>query len=341
MSNKKFGVGIVGCGNISGVHAEAIQQSQDGELTAAFSRNSEKCERFSSEYGITAYSDYEAFLKHPGLDVVAICTPNATHLTYGEPAALSGKHVIVEKPIDITVERGRRLMDVCSRQGVKLAVIYQNRFIDTVRWMKQVIEQGELGKIFMVEASVNWFRDQEYYDSIPWRGEYESDGGGTVINQAIHTVDLLLWFLGDIDSLHAFKGTFTHENISVEDNAVAAFRFKSGVIGVFTSSTSVVPPQERKIAVYGSRGTALLEGDSFYHLKSGEDIDRKQGGAKKSGGAASPLDGFTPENHRKQYDQILDAVRNDGIPVVSGEESLKSLEFVEALYKSSGGFNGK
>src|SRR5699024_7988221 len=139
--------------------------------------------------------------------------------------------LIVEKPIEVSVARGQALIECCRNNGVKLAVIYQNRFLEDAIRMKQLIDDGELGSLFMADVSVPWFRDQQYYDGAPWRGTFKLDGGGAAINQAIHTIDLMLWFAGDVASVHAFKGTFTHQRIEAEDNITASLQFKNGTIG--------------------------------------------------------------------------------------------------------------
>lgn len=334
IQSNPYRIGIVGCGNISGTHAEAIKATRQGKLVAAHSRTRSKLDTFCRKYGIDGYSDYDAFLDNPDIDIVVVCTPSGTHLDYGEAAARAGKHLIVEKPIEVTVERGRSLVDCCRDREVNLAVIYQNRFIEGVRTMKEVIESGKLGRIFMVDAAVKWYRDQEYYDSDDWRGTLALDGGGAVINQAIHTVDLMLWMAGDVESLQAYTGTFTHERMEGEDNAVAALRFTSGAIGVFRASTSIVPPGDREIEIHGEKGTARLSGDSFRLLTGETDPSgRDEGG--EGAGSASPLAGMGVRHHQRQYEQILDAFRTGGQPVVSGEESLRSLAFVRALYESA------
>ncbi|MCW9706848.1 Gfo/Idh/MocA family protein [Fodinibius salsisoli] len=331
-----YKLGLVGCGSISGTHAAAIADTQDGTLTAAYSRTESRLEEFCEQYEVQGYSEYDQFLSEADIDTVVICTPSGTHLDYGMQAARAGKHVIVEKPVEVTLERAQALIDCCKEEGVKLAVIYQNRFIEDIQKMKEVVSSGSLGKPVMVDASVKWFRNQEYYDSGGWRGTLDLDGGGAVINQAIHTVDLMLWMCGEVESLQAFKGTLTHESIEGEDNAVAALQFNNGAIGVFHASTSVVPAQDRKIEIHAQEGTACLKGDvlTITGVDSAYNPDNNNG-EMSGAGADDPMAGMSHDNHRKQYDQILKAFREDTEPVVSGKESLKSLAFVEALYKSS------
>lgn len=332
-SQKIYGLGIAGCGSISDTHAEAIQQTNRGKLVTVHSRSKPNRERVSRKLNVEGYSDYQEFLSQSDLDIVVICTPSGNHLEYGMAAAEAGKHVIVEKPIEINIARGRKLINYCRNHNVKLAVIYQNRFFDQVVKMKECIESGDIGSVFMASGSVKWYRDQEYYSGSPWRGTLDLDGGGALINQSIHTIDLLQWLNGGVKSVQGFKGTYTHPGIEGEDNAVAALKFNNGSIGVFEASTSVNPPQQRKIEIHGAKGSAILEGNIFQLKKDGKTENPAE--VKDSGGASSPLAGMTFENHKQQYDRILEAIQNDQTPPVSGEESLQSLAVVEAIYRSA------
>jgi len=331
---EKIKIGIVGCGDISEIHADAVSRLKSCRLVAACTRNPERLDSFCKRYSTLGYTSYDEFLNHPGLDIVSICTPTGTHLDYGKMAAEAGKHVIVEKPIEITVSRGRSLIDSCRQNNVKLAVIYQNRFIDAAVRMKQILEKDVIGNVFMTHASVKWFRNQRYYSESCWRGTLMLDGGGAVINQSVHTIDLLQWLLGDVESIYSYTDTFTHENLEAEDNAVAAMKFKNGVIGVFEASTSIQPPQERRIEINGTDGTVIMAGEDLF-LKTNQQEKEKSLVNSKSAGAAGPLDGLTYNYHLKQYKQIIEAISAEGEPVVSGEDSLKSLAVVEALYQSA------
>lgn len=332
---KKYGIGIVGCGNISDTHAEAIMKTTKGRLVAAFSRTGTTVNNFCEKHEITAFTSYEEFLNNPELDIVVICTPSGTHLDYGKSAAEAGKHVIVEKPIEVTIARGQALIESCNKNGVKLAVIYQSRFMDDVVRMKELIDNQKVGDIIMASASVKWFRDQEYYSNSSWRGTFALDGGGAVINQSIHTIDLLQWFAGGVKTISAFKGTFTHDDIEAEDNAVACLEFKNGAIGVFEASTSITPPQERKVEINGTEGTLILKGETLQKKLNNQDEDDQEEESGEATGAASPLSGMTYQDHKKQYDAILDAFHTDTEPTVSGKDSLQSLAIVEALYKAA------
>ncbi len=334
MSGKKLRVGIAGIGNISEIHAQAVQAAAGGELVAAHSRNKEKLKRFCKRFDIEGESDYDRFLKNPDLDLVAVCTPSGTHLDYSRKAAQAGKHVVIEKPIEVTLERASGLLDACRKAGVKVAVIYQNRFLDDTLRMKTSIQDGQIGEPFMATASVKWYRSQEYYEDGGWRGTLDLDGGGAVINQAIHTVDLLEWMLGPIKTVRGLKGTFTHPGIEGEDNAVAALEFSSGAIGTFVASTSIRPAQPRTIEVHGDLGTAQLT-DNDFQLLLPDDARTETGSGAAASGAEDPMANLAFEPHRRQFDEIFSAILEDKEPVVSGRESLRSLAAVMALYRSA------
>jgi len=329
-----YNIGIVGCGDISDTHAQAVLKIEKGNLIAAFSRTESAVEEFGTKYDIKSYTSYKKFLSNPALDIVAICTPTGTHLEYGQQAAEAGKHLIIEKPIEVTVDRGKTLIETCQHNKVNLAIIYQSRFIPEVIQLKKYIEDQTIGDIIMASASVKWYRDQEYYNNSSWRGTFALDGGGAVINQSIHTIDLLQWFAGRVESISAFNGAFTHDGMEAEDNAVACLKFRNGALGVFQASTSITPPQEREIEINGTKGTLLLKGNDLHKRLSDHSESDVQSKSEDAAGASSPLSGMTYQNHKKQYNAILEAFHNNTTPVVSGKESLQSLAIVEALYQA-------
>ena len=278
------------------------------------------------------------FISDPNLDVVSICTPSGNHLDYGKKAAKAGKHVIVEKPIEVTMKRAKELIGVCNKNNVLLAVIYQYRFIKEIEELKRQIDKNKLGTLFMGDAYIKWFRSQEYYDSGVWRGTLELDGGGVLINQAIHTIDLLQWLMGDVETVFGQVGTFTHERMEGEDNAVATLRFKSGAIGVIEGSTSVQPAQSKRIELHGEKGSVVIDDNNVKISVNGESSDKNEkneDSGAKSTGSSSPLGGFSIEPHKNQFEAIMNAINNNEMPPVSGEESMKSLAIVMAIYESS------
>ncbi len=333
--NRKLKIGIIGIGNIASIHAQAIQASSNLELVAAFSRNDKNVRVFGNKYKISAFSNWEDFISNPNLEAVSICTPNGTHLDYGSKSAKAKKHIIVEKPIEVTLKRAKKLIEVCKSNEVSLAVIYQNRFLDGMNELKEMIKTNGLGKIFMANASVNWYRSQAYYDSGEWRGSLALDGGGVLINQAIHTVDLLQWLVGDIKTIFGQTDTFNHQ-LEGEDNAVATLRFINGAVGTIQASTSIQPAQARKIEIYGEKGTVIIEGDIISISMADEQLQLKNKDKKKNNaGSSSPLGGFSIETHKKQFEAIATAIENNKQAPVSGEESLKSLAIVLGVYQSA------
>ncbi|UCD37857.1 MAG: Gfo/Idh/MocA family oxidoreductase [Fidelibacterota bacterium] len=335
MSTKdKPGISLVGCGIISEVQAEAIQNADNAELVSVYSRKRENAERIGEQFQVPWSTDWDAFIQDEQVDIVSICTPSGNHLDYGRQAAKAGKHVVVEKPIEVTLERGRELIQICRNRGVRLAVIFQNRYMPEVQRLKRHLEAGELGDIFLASAYVKWYRKQEYYDSAEWRGSFALDGGGVLINQAIHTIDLLQWMVGEVESISGHIGTLTHERIEGEDNAVAVLRFKGGALGVIEGSTSVLPPMPRRLEIHGTQGTAILTGSALR-------IENADGSRKDSKEESHPelsagaQKGFSAVPHQRQFEAIVEAIKKGTDPPVSGDEALKSLAIVLGIYESS------
>lgn len=328
-----IGIGIAGCGSVAEVHAEALQQVDGARLVTAFSRTLENARVFGDEYDVDSTDEWEEFIGHSGLDLVIICTPSGTHLDYGRMAAHAGKHVVVEKPIEITLGRAKSLISICEERGVELAVIYQNRFLSAVQKMKKTIDEGKIGKIHLADAYVKWYRSPDYYQG-SWHGTLRYDGGGALINQSIHTIDLLQWFMGDVDRIYGRIGSFVHPNIEGEDTAVATLDFRSGAIGILEGATSIIPAQDRRIELHGNQGSAYLRGEEFALIRSPEDEESSVGEGGSSG-AESPYSGFSSEPHQHQLGAIVQALREGSPPPVSGEESLKSLAIVRAIYLSA------
>ncbi len=209
------GFGIIGCGMIANFHAKAIADIEDAEFVACFDLTSERAEKLASEFGGTGYSDLSEMLSNPSLEIVTICSPSGAHMEPCIEAAKAGKHVIVEKPLDVTVERCDKMIAACREAGVQLATIFPSRFHESSKLMKQAVDSGRFGRLALGDAYVKWFRTQEYYDSGAWRGTWKLDGGGALMNQAIHSVDLLLWLMGPAIEVMDHTVTLAYERIEV------------------------------------------------------------------------------------------------------------------------------
>jgi predicted dehydrogenase len=330
----RLGISIVGCGIISEVQAESIQKTNNARLISVYSRNPENAERVGQKFGVPWSTDWDAFIRDERVEIVSICTPSGTHLDYGKLTAEAGKHVVVEKPIEVNLERGKHLLEICRNYSVRIAVIFQNRFVPDIQRMKQLVHDGELGEIFLASAYVKWFRKQAYYESAEWRGSLALDGGGVLINQAIHTIDLLQWIAGEVESVCGQIGTLTHEGIEGEDNAVAAIRFKNGALGVIEGSTSVQPPQPRRLEIHGSKGIATLTGNmpNISYASESQQESKEPPQTEPSPGARR---GYSLKPHQRQFEAIVEAIKANQDPPVSGDESLKSLAIIQGIYESA------
>ncbi|HUX22078.1 MAG TPA: Gfo/Idh/MocA family oxidoreductase [Spirochaetia bacterium] len=336
-----LGIGIIGLGAISDFHAEAAKAVGKDTLVACCSRDLKKAQAFGRKHACAAYGTVEEFLKHPGLDVVSVSTAAGHHMEPALAAIAAGKHIIVEKPLEISLERCDRIIEAAEKKGVLVAGVFQSRFNDVARVIKDAIEKGRFGRISLGDAYVKWFRSQEYYDKNLGRGTWSYDGGGSLMNQGIHAVDLLQWFMGPVESLSAYTSTVGHTGIEVEDNAVAALRFKSGAFGTIEASTAVFPGFLKKIEISGTTGSMVLEETllkAWEFAKSDacdEDTRRTYGGEKsEGGGAADPLAiGF--DGHRRQFQDLMMAIESGGRPLVDGVEARKSVEIILAIYRSA------
>src|SRR3984893_9079246 len=253
-------IGIIGGGNISETHARAAREIDGVEIAAVYGTNREKIARLGQLYGGTVYDSLPSFLEHMPMDLVMIGSPSGLHAEQGSAAARRGLHVLVEKPIDITTERADELISECERAGVKLGVCFQDRVSPDICRLKQLVGSGRLGKPILVSGRVKWYRPPEYYSGPRWRGTWALDGGGALMNQGVHTVDLLLWLMGDVERVSAKAITAIHD-IEVEDTVVATLEFANGAIGTLEAATSVYPAYRRRVELTGSEGTIILEQD--------------------------------------------------------------------------------
>ena len=346
MSDNKYKFGIVGAGMIAEFHARAIQSMKGVELVAVYARRHEQAQEFSERYGVHGYSDYRNFLKHQGLDVVTICSVSGVHLDHVSLAAKSGKHIICEKPIEVTTERIDQMMAVCEENRVSLAGIFPRRFNDSTHLFKKVILEGRLGKIVLADASIKWWRTQEYYESSAWRGTMKWDGGGALMNQGIHTIDLLLYLMGEVRSVCAYSGLLAHEGLEVEDIAVAILEFKNGAKGVIQGSTACYSKEGHpaSVQICGDSGSVTMVDDKFsvWDFKDESISDKEvllKYGLKGISGGAGAADPSAIDYlwHQRNFEDIVDALREGKKPLVDGAEARKSVALISAIYESANG----
>jgi UDP-N-acetyl-2-amino-2-deoxyglucuronate dehydrogenase len=339
MSHDSIKVGILGSGNISDTHARAARAAPGAEIVAVLGRTLPKAARLAELYGGRAFEDLDQFLAYRPMDAVLIGSPSGLHAQHGIAAAERGLHVLVEKPLDITVERADALIAAVKHAGVTLGVFFQDRLKPDVVQMKTMLTAGVLGKPVLASGRVKWYRPPEYYGGSRWRGTYALDGGGALINQAIHTIDLLLYVVGPIARVDARAGTKLHK-IEVEDTVVATLEFENGALGVFEASTAVFPGYARRVEITGSSGTVILEHDEIVNvdLAPGADPDSRYARAPAAPGAAanaaSPIVAdATP--HQRIVDDFIRAIRTGSSPICHGPEGRRSVAVCEAIYRSA------
>lgn len=321
---KKVRFGLVGCGAISHLHIAAIQACETAQLAAVCDRNPSALENAVKTTGAQGYADFEDMLAHAEIDAVDIMTASGTHAQLGKAAAKAGKHVLVEKPIDVTLESAQELIDVCRENHVKLSCIYQRRFYPSVQLLLKAVENGDFGRLVECCCHTKWYRDQAYFDCAKWRGTWAMDGGGALMNQSIHYIDLMQYIMGDVEEVMGYTATLAHQNIETEDVAVATLRFKSGALGLIEGTTSAYPGFTTRLDVHGAHGTVMLEDDvvKFWQFENGLAWDDSTKVKMEQG-------------HRIQMRDFCDAILNDREPAVTGEEALKALRIIQAIYESN------
>jgi predicted dehydrogenase len=344
LSTKPFGIGIVGTGMIAAFHAKAIAAMQSAELVACCSRRPDQMQAFAGKNGGAAYTSLAAFMAHPGLDVVAICTPSGAHLEPALAAAAAGKHVICEKPLEVTTARVDQMIAACAEAGVMLAGIFPRRFNPSTALLKQAVAERRFGRIASADAYVKWWRTQAYYDSGAWRGTWALDGGGALMNQSIHTVDLLLHVMGDVRAVRAETRLVAHEGIEVEDTAIAMLEFKSGALGVIQGTTAAWSREGHpaEVQITGEGGSVFLTDDRFRVWEFAEEIPaderiRAEYGlnAPQAGAGAADPAAIDFSWHQRNYEDALDALRAGRTPSLHGQEARRAVALIEAIYRSA------
>jgi len=336
--------GIIGCGSIADFHALAIHASPLATLQAVYGRDEQKAMSFAEKHYCQAYSNLEEMLSDPEIQIVTIATPSGAHLEPVTLAAKAGKHIICEKPLEVTLERTRKIIEVCQANNVMLSGIFNRRFSPAVSALKDAVHFGRFGRIAMCDAQIKWYRSQVYYDSGAWRGTKALDGGGALMNQGIHTIDLLLYFVGDVKRLSASTACLTHQNIEVEDSAVAILEFENGARGVIQGSTSCWSSSglPAEIHICGEYGSVFLTDDAFrvWDFKEPHEMDESippllMKTDAKAVGANDPK-AMTHIGHQRNIEDVIQALERNQDPMITGLEAMRSIQVIEAIYESAG-----
>ncbi|MEY3774751.1 MAG: 1,5-anhydro-D-fructose reductase [Verrucomicrobiota bacterium] len=340
-SGPPFGFAILGTGMIAGFHARAIRDISGARLVGFWGRREEKVRALAQEHGApVATTDLEALVRRPDVQVVCITTPSGAHLEPALAAIRAGKHVVVEKPLEITVGRTDALLQAAAQAGVVVAPIFQSRFGAGAQRVKAAITSGRLGRRVLASAYVKWHRSADYYSAQPWKGSLTLDGGGAVMNQAIHGLDLLQWFAGMPTEIFARKTRRVHTGIEAEDTAVAALRYADGTLGTIEASTALWPGWSRRIELCGEHGSLVLEDDritrwEFREKQTGDDAVLT-GSTNALGSGASAPNAISHEGHLRQIQNLVDHLRTGSPLAIDGAEARKAVALVCALYESAG-----
>jgi predicted dehydrogenase len=338
-----LGFAIVGCGMIARFHARALAEVPGTSLKAVVSRAQAGAEKMVKELHLTcdAVTSLDAMLARKDIHVVIITTPSGAHMEPAVAAAAAGKHVVVEKPLEITLERCDRIIDACLKNRVQLCTIFPSRFGDANQELKKAVDAGRFGRLTLGETTCKWWRPQSYYDEGGWKGTLALDGGGALMNQAIHNVDLLQWLMGQpVTHITGFTAMLAHERIEVEDTAVACLRFAHGALGVIQATTSVWPGLPKTIAIHGDKGSAVIEQDDllrwdFAQEKTEDPMIRQRFVQKTgaSGGSSNPA-AISHVGHTRQLADFAEAITTGRPPLVDGREGRKAVEIILGIYRS-------
>ncbi|XXM72949.1 Gfo/Idh/MocA family protein [Lysinibacillus sphaericus] len=324
---------IVGCGFIAKKHASSIDKIDGAKLVAVCDKVQTTMEFYKDQYGANSYTEVEQMIENEDIDIVCICTPSGFHASIAVQIAEAKKHIIVEKPIAMTIEDTDKIIEACKVNNVKLAVVHPNRFRPVVQELRKIVDRGLLGEISHASCIVNWNRNQEYYDQAPWRGTKQHDGG-VLMNQAIHNLDLLLWFMGNPEQIFSMEAT-RFRNIEAEDVSVGTIKFDSGALGTVEAATTVYPKNyEESITLFGEKGTVKIGGTNalyFEHLDIKDMTDNEIEDLIES----IKADPWGTPGHQWIIEDMINAVKENRSPAVTGEDGRKALQLVLNFYESA------
>jgi len=352
---RKIKTGIIGTGKVGHLHAAALTSNQKSEFTSVLGRSPEKTNKFADQYGVKAYTDLDAFLKESGVEAVCICTPHPAHRDPSVAAAEAGIHLLIEKPLASSLEDCDAILDAVEKSDVKLGMLCQRRFYEPCARIRECIESGKIGRPILGTVTVLGWRDQDYYDSDSWRGTWKEEGGGVLVNQAVHQLDLLLWYMGPVAEVSGYWGNLNHPSIEVDDTAVASIRFKSGALGQVLVSNSYNPAIHGKVSVLGSNGSLVgvqTDGGAMFIAGMSKIEEPPLNDYWTVPGEESKLPEWIKEDttqfnrinamehyHALNIDDFLEAIIEDREPCVSGQAGRETVELFTAIYRS--GRDGK
>lgn len=335
--------GIIGTGMIGAFHAKAITAMQGGELGGVADKIPERAEAFAGQIGTRAYGSVEDMLADPAISIVTIGTPSGAHFEPAMAAISAGKHVVVEKPLEITTDRIDQMTRAAAENGVTIAAILNRRFHPAMDTFKKAVDAGRFGRLTSASAYVKWYRDQAYYDSAGWRGTWALDGGGALMNQSIHTIDALIHLAGPVRSVQANTACLAHVNIEVEDIAVAILEFQNGARGVIEGSTCTwsAAGHPARVQLAGTDGSVFLADEAFeiWDFKDSQPQDETVHATMMKGGGtglgANDPSAISFYQHQRNFEEVVAAIHEGREPTTSAAEARKSVQLIQAIYQSA------
>ncbi len=348
---KRYNIAILGCGKVAHLHAKAIGNLTNAKLAGVWSRTTETAEKFARQYKVSFYTNIDELVRKENIDLVIVCTPHPFHLNPVVEAANAGAHVLVEKPLASTLEDADRMIAACKHAGVKLGVISQRRWYHPVMRVKAAIDAGKIGKPVFGTINMLGWRDKAYYDADEWRGTWKMEGGGVLVNQAPHQLDILLWYMGEVDEVYGHWQNLNHPYIEVEDTAVAIVKFKSGAIGNIIVSNSQKPGIYGKVHVHGQNGASVgvqTDGGAMFIAGMSNILEPPVNDVWSVPGEEQMLEEWKEQDSahfnnidpmvyymERQIEDYLTALENNRDPLVTGEEGRRTVELFTAIYRST------
>lgn len=336
---KTIKIGLIGCGAISSVHINAIKEIPKTVISAVADPNPEKAKNAAQKAGCEYFTDYRDMVNKKDIDIVHILTPSGLRKDIAIYCASKGKNILTEKPLEVTCERIDEIIEACRKNEVFLTSIFNRRYNETYIYVKRLIDEGRLGRLILSDVIMKWYREPSYYENAPWRGTYALDGGGALMNQCIHFIDLIRWFTGECKSVFCYTEKALHKNIEAEDTATGVLKFKNSALGMIQASTALYPGYTSRISIHGTCGGIIIENDQIIDLKLGSmtqddlvmlkkvDLDRSKSAATN---IKSDYD-----LHKKQIEEYVKCVRETIIPSIDGIQARYAVEIIEAMYKSA------
>ena len=335
MSDRELGFGIIGCGMIANFHAMALGEVEGARLVGVTDALEASRSAFSEKHGVRAFESVSELLDSSEVDAVCICTPTGYHAGASVHAARAGKHIVVEKPMALNLEEADEAIEAVESSGVKMEVVSQLRYSPALRRLRQALQEGVLGRLVTGDVYMKFYRSQEYYDSGGWRGTWAMDGGGALMNQGIHGIDVLQHTMGRAKRIFGITKTLVRD-IEVEDTAAAVVEWESGALGVIQGTTSVYPGYPRRMKIHGEKGSIVMEEDTLVSWDvEGQEVPEDVTLGRATGGAASDPGAMNAAGHVLQITDLVEAVREDRPTAVDQREGRKPIEIIMAIYESA------